>query len=90
LAAAVELFCINDLLRFMHARVSSTVTLLMLFNPAVDVLGVSSVIATILAEKDINVVRHPSSTHSSYAAKYSQREQVNIIKELVGSTQEHF
>lgn len=62
LAAAVELLYVHYLLRLMHPRISSALTLPVSFNSAFHVFGVSSVVAAIFTKKDINGVRHPSST----------------------------
>ena len=64
IATAVELFYIHYLLRSVHSCVSGALTLFMLFNPMFHVFSVSSVIATVFTKKDVNIIRHPSSTHS--------------------------
>ena len=64
LATTVELLHVHYLLKLMYLRILGALTLSMPFNSPFHVLGVSSVIATIFAEKDVDIVRHPSSTHS--------------------------
>ena len=64
LTAAVELLQVYHLLSFTHSCISRALTLFVLLNPVFQILGVSSVVATIFAEKDVNIVRHPLSTHS--------------------------
>jgi hypothetical protein len=62
LASAVEFLCVNNLLRLMHPCVSGPPALLMLFKPISCIRAISSVIAAIFAEKDVNIVRHLSRT----------------------------
>jgi len=62
LAAAIEHFYVNNLLRLMHPCVSGASTLLMLFKSIFYIRAVSSIIAAIFAEKDVNIVRHLSRT----------------------------
>jgi hypothetical protein len=63
-ATAVELFHIHYLRRFVHPRVSSALTFPMLFNAMFHVFSVSSVVAAVFTKKNVNVIRHSSSTHS--------------------------
>jgi len=60
LAAAIERLYVNNLLRLMHPCVSGASTLLMLFKSIFYIRAVSSVIAAIFTEKDVNIVRHLS------------------------------
>ena len=63
-ATAVELFHINHFRRLVHSRVSGALTFFVLFNATFHVFSVSSVVATVFTKKHVNVIRHPSSTHS--------------------------
>lgn len=63
-ATAVELFHINYFRRLVHSRVSGALTFFVLFNPMFHVFSVSSVVGTVFAKKDVNVIGHSSSTHS--------------------------
>ena len=64
IATAVELFHVHYFRRLVHPRVSSALTFFVLFNAMFHVFSVSSVVATVFAEKDVNVIGHSSSTHS--------------------------
>ena len=66
LTAAAELLHVYHHLSFMRSCISGALALFMLFNPVFQILGVSSVIAAVFAKKDVNIVRHPLSTHSCH------------------------
>ena len=66
LTATAELLHVYHLLSFMNSCISGALTLLVLFNPVFQILGISSVIAAVFAKKDVNIVRHPLSTHSCH------------------------
>jgi len=63
-AATVELFRIHHFRRLVHPRVSGALTFFVLFNSMFHVFSVSSVVGTVFAKKDVNVIGHSSSTHS--------------------------
>lgn len=63
-ATTVELFHIHYLLRSVYSRVSGALPLFVLFNATFHVFSVSSVITAVFTKKHVNVIMHPSSTHS--------------------------
>jgi hypothetical protein len=64
IGTAVEFFHIHYLRRSVHPCVSGALTLFVLFNAMFHVFSVSSVVGTVFAKKDVNVIGHSSSTHS--------------------------
>lgn len=61
LTTALKLFDVNQFFRFMHSGVSCSSSLLVHFKSLFHVFCVSSVVATVLTEKNVNIVGQSSS-----------------------------